>query len=206
MEHKAPYAFVGFFVCLCIAAMVGFTVWMQGSHEKDYVPYTILMPDSVSGLEEGAQVLYRGIRVGKVEKLRLPPEGDDEVRVDIRIRNDVPVHKTTHAELARMSITGVVNLNITAPEANDAEPPLQVAGEPNPIIEGRKSPLENALKDVPAITSQLRSVTGKLNQGIDNFQGSFVGKIMGQKKPEDKKEGPQTNAPKPQSRSMNLRN
>lgn len=203
MEHKAPYALVGLFVCLCIAGMIGFVVWSQGGREKDYLPYTVLMPDSVSGLEVGAQVLYRGIRVGKVEKLRLPPSDDSNVRVDIRMRNDVPVHKTTRAELARMSLTGIVNVNITAPEAGDKDAALRMAGESKPIILGQKSALETALKDVPAITKQLRSFTGKANESLDDFRGSFVGKIMGQGKDEEKA-GQQT--PQPAPREMNLRN
>lgn len=202
MEHKAPYAFIGFFVCLCIAVMIGFTVWVQGENQKDYIPYTILMPDSVSGLEAGSQVLYRGIRVGKVEGLRLPVADDPNVRVDIRLRNDVPVYKTTQAELARTSITGLVSLNITAPEKGDTLPPLQVAGETYPVIMGRKSALETALKDVPVITKQLRNFTGKANESLDEFRGSFVGKIMGQNKDKkDTKEKPE----RPQ-RQMNLRN
>ncbi|HEY8964515.1 MAG TPA: MlaD family protein [Alphaproteobacteria bacterium] len=204
MEHKAPYAFVGFFICLCIAAIVGFTVWIQGSHEKDYDGYTVLMPDSVSGLEAGSQVLYRGIRVGKVEKLRLPPGDDPYVRVDIRMRDDVPVYKTTKAELSRTSLTGTVNLNITAPAKGDQTPPLQMAGEKYPIIEGQKSAIETALKDVPAITRQLRSFTGKANESLDDFRGSFVGKLMGQDDPD--KEKPAKDEPRRQQQKMNLRN
>ncbi len=199
MEHKAPYALVGLFVCMCIAGIIGFVVWSQGDSEKDYASYTLLMPDSVSGLEVGAQVLYRGIRVGKVEKMRLPPADDSNVRVDISMRSDVPVHKTTRAELARMSLTGIVNVNITAPDAGDHEPPLRMAGESKPIIQGQKSALETALKDVPVITKQLRSFTGKANESLEDFRGSFVGKIMGQQQ-DDKKEE------KVSPRQMNLRN
>ena len=214
MEHKAPYALVGFFVCLCIAGMVGMSVWMKGDREKDYTSYTVLMPESVSGLEEGAQVLYRGIRVGKVEKLRLPQVDDSDVRVDIRLRNDVPVRKTSHAELARMSITGIVSLNIAAPETGDTEAPQRIAGEPYPVIVGQKSAFEAAMKDVPAITRQLRSFSGKLNESMDHFQGSFVGRLMGQKKeaPEDRpQDGSMKTAtpkplPRPQPQPMNLRN
>lgn len=205
MEHKAPYAFVGFFVCLCIAAMVGFTVWMQGGREKNYAAYTVLVPDSVSGLEVGAQVLYRGIRVGKVENMRLPPVDDPNVRVDIRIRDDVPVRSSTYAELARMSLTGIVSLNITAPKVGDNEPAPRIASEPYPLIEGRKSALETALKDVPAITRELRSFSGKLNEGIDDFQGSFMGRLMGQRKDKLDEKNPQTPTPRKQAQPMNLR-
>jgi|GEM_PF-2611386 len=209
MEHKAPYALVGFFVCLCIASMVGLSVWMQGDREKDYAAYTVLMPESVSGLEVGAQVLYRGIRVGKVEKLRLPQADDPNVRVDISLRNDVPVRKTTHAELARMSITGVVSLNIEAPQAGDTQAPTRMAGEVYPIIEGRKSAFETAMKDVPAITRELRNFSGKLNESMDGFQGSFVGRLMGQKKDTMPDKTSKTSTSKPQSRPqaqpMNLR-
>lgn len=180
MEHKAPYALVGLFVCLCVASLVGFVIWVKGGNDKDFVNYTVLFPDSVSGLEEGAQVLYRGVPVGKVEALRLPKEHDDDIRVDIRVKNDVPVHKTSHAELALAGITGVVNVNLTAPEdKDDAAAPERLAGEPYPIIEGRPSALEAAMKDVPAITHQMKAFSGKLNKSLDNFQGSFLGKMMG---------------------------
>lgn len=189
MEHKAPYALVGLFVCACVAALVGFVLWSQGSHEKNYTRYTVLFPESVSGLEAGAQVLYRGIRVGKVEGLRLPPGDQGDIRVDIRMRDDVPVRESTRAELARMSLTGIVNLNITAPDEGDVSAPPRVSGERYPVIAGQKSAFESALKDVPAITRELRSFTGKANESLDDFRGSFVGKLLGQKKDQ-----PQTQA------------
>lgn len=190
MEHKAPYALVGLFVCACIASLVGFTIWTQGGSDKDYAFYTVMFPDSVTGLEEGAQVMYRGVRVGTVEGLRLPPADDPYIRVDIRINNEVPVHDSTKAELSRTSLAGIVNLSLSAPAKGDKEPAPRIASEQYPVIEGQKSALETALKDVPAITRDLRNLTGKANQSIDNFQGSFVGKLMGQKKPEDQKKEP----------------
>jgi phospholipid/cholesterol/gamma-HCH transport system substrate-binding protein len=190
MEHKAPYALVGLFVCLCVAALVGFTVWAQGNYTRDYTAYTVLMPDSVGGLDVGAQVQFRGINVGKVQKLRLPPPGDPNVRVDIRMRADVPVHPSTHAEIAHTSLTGIVSLNITAADEGDTAPPMRVADEVNPVIMGKKSPLESALKDVPAITHELRNLTGKANESLDDFRGSFVGKLMGQKDPDKKQTRP----------------
>lgn len=187
MEHKAPYALVGLFVCLCVATLVGFVIWMQGDAQRNSVNYTVMFPESVSGLEQGAQVMYRGVRVGKVEDLRLPPGGDSYIRVDIRIRNDVPVRDSTKAELSRTSLAGIVNLNINAPKDGDTESAPRIAGEKYPVIEGQKSALETALKDVPAITRDLRNLTGKANQSIDDFRGSFVGKLMGQKTPEQKR-------------------
>jgi ABC-type transporter Mla subunit MlaD len=205
MEHKAPYALVGLFVCAAVAALVGFLVWIQGNHARDYVAYTALMPDTVGGLDVGGQVLYRGITVGKVEALRLPPinganTGDTNVRVDIRMRGDVPVHPSTHAEIAHTSLTGIVSLNITPADDGDTAPPTRVADEVNPVIIGKKSPLENALKDVPAITHELRNLTGKANESLDDFRGSFVGKLMGQKDP-DKAQGQKQYGPAPQRKA-----
>lgn len=180
MEHKAPYALTGLFVCLCIAGLIGFVVWTKGGNDKAYTFYTVLFPESVSGLEKGAQVLYRGVQVGKVEDLRLPTKDDDEVRVDIRIREDVPVRESTFGELALAGVTGVVNLNLTPPQKdNDAAPAPTLSGEPYPLIEGRPSALESAMKDVPAIAHELRAFSGKLNKNMDNFEGSFIGKLMG---------------------------
>lgn len=179
MEHKAPYAIAGLFVCLCVAALVFFVIWVRGGNDEAYARYTVLFPDNVSGLEEGAQVLYRGVPVGKVETMRLPQKHADDIRVDIRIRRSVPVHETSHAELALAGITGVVNVNVVAPKEGDTAPPQRLAGEPYPVIQGQPSALEKAMKDVPAITRDLRAFTGDLNKKMDNFEGSFLGGLMG---------------------------
>lgn len=182
MEHKAPYALVGLFVCALVAALIGFLIWMQGDKEENYANYTVYFTDSVSGLEEGADVDYKGVTVGKVDGMRLAPEDENLVKVDISVKEGTPVKSTSIAKLNMVGVTGLTNLELQPPDKGDKKAPMTKKGEPFPIIEGRPSDLSQALKkamkDVPNITQELRAFSGKLNDRMEKFDNSFVGKML----------------------------
>ena len=60
------------------------------------------------------------------------------------------------------------------------DPVRIVEGEANPVIEGKPSELSKALKalkDVPVITQEMKSFSGKLNDKMDKFDKSFIGRL-----------------------------
>ena len=67
MEKSANYFVVGVFVSVTLVALVGFVIWIAGTHNTGHVDrYTIYFTDSVSGLTDAAVVKYKGVDVGKV--------------------------------------------------------------------------------------------------------------------------------------------
>ena len=74
METKASYIVTGAFTLAVIAGVFGFIYWVQrGGTTSDRATYRIVFAGSVSGLNTGASVLFDGMRVGGVTKLRARP-------------------------------------------------------------------------------------------------------------------------------------
>ena len=70
----------GLLLAGALAVLTGSEVW----EERD--KYVIKFRESVSGLEAGAPVKQRGVRVGYVGDIRVSPENVEEVQVWIKIK------------------------------------------------------------------------------------------------------------------------
>lgn len=108
METRAPLALIGIFVLAAIGAVFGFVYWLNtaGGLGKRTV-YTIRFENTVSGLLNGAAVLFNGIRVGEVTALRLDPDDAGRVTATIAVAAGTPVHADTHVGLDFQGLTGV---------------------------------------------------------------------------------------------------
>ena len=75
METRAPYALIGLFVVVAIAAVFGFVYWMHNTGGLgERALYRIRFENSVSGVLVGSAVMFDGIKVGEVTDLRIDPD------------------------------------------------------------------------------------------------------------------------------------
>ncbi len=99
MTQKVHYFKVGFFVVTAVAlAVVGLIVLGSGKFFQQRIEVETYFHESVQGLEIGAPVRVRGVRVGKVESIRLAREA---YRVAYSSDNIFPFRGTV---VVRMSI------------------------------------------------------------------------------------------------------
>jgi len=108
METRAPYALIGAFVLVVIAAVFGFVYWLNnagGLGQRSV--YHVRFETSVSGLLTGAAVLFNGIRVGEVTELKLSPDDPRQVLATIAVVPSAPVRADTQAGLEFQGLTGV---------------------------------------------------------------------------------------------------
>ena len=73
METKANYLVIGAFVLAVLAAGFGFVYWMQSFGSGGEKRYQIVFEGGVSGISTASNVLFNGIRVGKVQGMSLDP-------------------------------------------------------------------------------------------------------------------------------------
>jgi len=164
MEKDANYFFVGIFVSLALLALVGFTIWLMGPGDFGRTQrYTIYFTDTVSGLVEEAVVKYQGVDVGRIVGMRLAPERNDLVKVDIDVSETTPIRAGTSATIELQGITGSSYVELTTP-IDDQRPPLRVAGEPYPIVEGKGSELRAFLDELPELAMKLQNALGAVEQ------------------------------------------
>ena len=167
MEKNAHYFVVGVFVTVALLGVFMFLIWLASPHdERTYDYYTVQFKDSISGLEEGSSVDYKGVKVGKVIKMRLTPENDEIVYVDIGIDKNTPVHAHTKATLETQGITGLVRIELSTRQ-DDTGPPEHREGQKYPVLIGEGSKLYLALEDLPDITNKIVDITKKFDEFLD---------------------------------------
>jgi phospholipid/cholesterol/gamma-HCH transport system substrate-binding protein len=147
MERNANYALVGVVSLSIFVGLVVFIVWLARiSFSQQYTVYDVTFVGPISGLSEGGEVHFNGIKVGEVTTIALDKKDPRDVVARVRITSDVPVRADSYATLEPLGITGVTYIQITAgtatqPLLKDTAPPGSI-----PIIHSRTSALSGLLE------------------------------------------------------------
>ena len=113
MERRSRALLAGLFLLILGAAAVAALWWFSGRQE-DSNRYVVETRNNVTGLNAQAQVRYRGIRVGKVESIRLDPADARTTLIGISVRKDIPVTRGTVAKLGYQGVTGIAHVLLEA--------------------------------------------------------------------------------------------
>ncbi len=151
METRANYIMVGTFVLILFLGLIGFVLWIarfQG--EVAYDRYLIYFPGSVSGLQVGSNVSYRGVTVGEVRDIRIDPDDVERVVVAVSIREDTPIKADTKASLEMQGLAGGVLVMLSG-GSNEAPPLAAVSPTRPPVIEAQPSQIERLLQGAPTL-------------------------------------------------------
>ena len=170
MERNVNYTIVGIFVVttLCIGFL--FIAWLLNGHdERQTANYTVHFNSDVNGLEEGSAVKYRGVSVGKVDKIRLAEDRPDLIKVDIEIDKLTPVYQDTTGVLKPKGITGLSFIELTTDYNDKNLPVLASANEKYPVIKTKPSNFDQILNDAPQITDRVKNLADNLNVGASQL-------------------------------------
>jgi len=136
MENTARYTLIGVFTLACVFGAFAFVYWIKnvgGFGERAI--YTIRFEQPVSGLTEGAAVLFNGIRAGAVSRIALNADEPRRVTATISVDPAIPVRADTQVDIAYLGLTGAaaVSLKGGSPDAprltrQNGQPPEIVAG------------------------------------------------------------------------------
>ena len=118
MEAEAKYTYVGIALIVLVAALIAATIWLNRSGARgDFRYYTIYFErQPLDGLQIGADVDMRGIKIGRVEDYDLLAEKINRVRVTIRTDRRAPVRTNTVAIVTRNFVTGIARIGLITPE------------------------------------------------------------------------------------------
>jgi phospholipid/cholesterol/gamma-HCH transport system substrate-binding protein len=162
MESKVNFALVGAFVLALGAALIGGVLWLSSerSYRAQYDNYLVYLTESVSGLSPDAPVRYRGVKVGQVRRIELPPGDPERVRLTLEVAAGTPVKQDTVAVLITQGLTGISNVELTG-GSRDSPPLAATPGEPYPVI-----------RSSPSLMLRLEDAIGKaldnLNRGSES--------------------------------------
>lgn len=144
METRAHYILIGAFMLLAIFMAVLFALWL-GSVEREFDEYDVVFNERVSGLSDGAAVLFNGIDVGEVRDLKLDENNPERVIARVRVDQDTPIKLDTKAELELQGVTGLAVIQFSG--GSPASPLLkEVSRRRPPQIQASLSPITRLLE------------------------------------------------------------
>lgn len=154
---------IGAFTLSILLSGFLFVLWFAGSEiDRDFDEYDIIFDSAVTGLSEGGDVRYSGIKIGEVTRLRLNPQKPSQVIARVRVAAETPVYADTSARLEIQGLTGVAFILITS--AEDSERVRIVKPDDNdvPILHGEPSALQELVMTAPGLIEGATSVLTQL--------------------------------------------
>lgn len=172
METKANHLVIGAFVLAILVAGFGFVYWMQGFGSGGERRYYIVFEGGVSGISSASNVLFNGIRVGKVQGLQLDPEDARLVRVLISISGNTPVRTNSRARIESQGLTGGSAIQVS-PGTPDT--PLLVAKNEDeiPIIKADRASSQSLFDAAPEVMGNANALLVRMNDILADNQDSI---------------------------------
>ncbi len=136
METRASPFIVGLFTLGVLFGILLFVMWVgrygdTTARETHEVTFT----HEVTGLSPGSSVLYRGLRVGEVTGLTIPPDEPTTVVATISVAADQPIPSDVRAQIQTTGITGVSVLQLRGGSdevatLRDIDRPIRIHSDP----------------------------------------------------------------------------
>ena len=166
MEERIHYTAIGIFVVVFLTALILIGFWLsEGLSQKSYDTYSVIMTESVSGLNENAPVKYNGVTVGFVSKMRINIADPQQVQLLLQIERGTPITTGTTAMLAPQGITGLAYIDLNGGPAG--APPL----------ERQEGELYPTIKSAPSLLFRIDAIVTQINSDFDKISDAFS-KIM----------------------------
>lgn len=178
METRASYVVVGAFVLSVIFALVVFAVWLgRVSLDREIDTYLIYFTGSVTGLQVGSAVRYRGVPVGTVADIRIAPENVELVEVTVDVEGGTPIVTSSIARLAAQGITGASFVEIVGGIQGD---PLLTAADDErlPVIASQPSSLAELLENFPRLLESATRLSEAATAFLTEDNQAAVGNIL----------------------------
>ena len=164
MENKSHALMAGLFTLALLAAAIWMGVWLNRDQVKR-VPYEIATRLSIPGLNPQAAVRYRGLDIGKVEKIAFDPKSPGQVLIRISIQPDTPITRSSFAVLGYQGVTGIAYVDI---DDDGSKPEIVTSSKDNVTrIEMRPSLLDNLQTGGLELLAQTRALANRMNALLD---------------------------------------
>ena len=159
MAGKRDQVFVGLFVLIAVAVLIGMVFAISGAFGRTSKTYHAYFPFA-GGLERGATVRYAGgPKVGRVEKLTIDPQNPVRIDVVFSVQTDLPVKTDSHVKIMSMSPLGDNHLEILPGGSQNALAP------PGSLLPS------DTYVDFIALTAQINNLAPQAQQLIQSLNG-----------------------------------
>ncbi|MRR16091.1 MAG: MCE family protein [Deltaproteobacteria bacterium] len=162
MSAKSSKFIIGLFVIVGVVICAAVIIWVGAA--RFFVKgslFAVYFDESVQGLQVDSAIKYRGVEIGKVQKIDVAPDYRlIEVTMKIDLEGDLP--KQTVASLKTAGITGIVFIELDRIAPGDlANSPKLTFESDYPVIPSRKSEISRFLADTGAIMQNIKDIDFK---------------------------------------------
>ena len=170
-ENNRRDLVVGLFVLFIIFVMVFIGYSLSGGLKKEPTQTYTANFKSITGLNEGSSIFYKGFKIGKVGKIFINPKKPQYVSVDMEINKDIIIYKQTVASIESIGITGQAQIELSL-DLDDNQIhkliPIKIIKGDIPEIKTMPSQLDSILKNVNKISNSLAQITNKVNNFLSS--------------------------------------
>ena len=168
MARKTSKFMIGLFVIIGVSIGLIAIIWLGAyKYFEKGGTYATYFDESVQGLQTDSTVKYRGVEVGRVEKIRVAPD-NALIEAVMKINLKGELQRDYVAQLKAAGITGIVfiELDRKGPGEQDLSPKLSFASE-YPIIASKPSDIKQILSGVQEVLENLKKIDTKgISEGI----------------------------------------
>ena len=160
MVTKAQKFRLGIFITVISILMIMFLIMVAGTKimQKRDIYYIRYKDSSVTGLQIGGPVKYRGIGIGRVDDISIDLENISDIIVMVSVKSDTPIKGDMKASLIPIGITGMVQVEITG---GTQEAELLESGS---FISAGFSTFESISGKAEIITNKIEILLNNLNE------------------------------------------
>ena len=174
MVTKAQKFRLGIFITVISILMIIFLVMVAGTKimQKRDTYYIRYKDSSVTGLQIGGPVKYRGIGIGRVDDISIDLENISDIIVMVSVKSDTPIKGDMKASLIPIGITGLVQVEITG---GTQEAELLESGS---FISAGFSTFESISGKAEIITNKIEILLNNLNKIINEENTKRLNNII----------------------------
>ncbi|MDD2886210.1 MAG: MlaD family protein [Aliarcobacter sp.] len=178
MDTKINFFKIGLFISTLIILLLAIIFWLgkYGFEKKKFDEYTIYFKESISGLNLGSAIKYKGFAVGNVYEIKINPNNSEEIEINIVINKGTPIKEDNYAVLGNLGITGLKYIELKG-GSNDSKL-LEVNEKGIKVIKSKTSDLTTLVDSTTDLTNELTIVLAQMKKLLDDENISSISQIL----------------------------
>lgn len=177
METRSSYIVVGAFVLTMVVALFVTIIYIAKVQFDDVrLPYHIYFDGSVTGLQDGSAVRYRGVDIGVVSDIRIAPDDASKVRVTIEVPSGTQFTQDAVASIEMQGITGIAYIQIFG--GARGSPIMERTMGSIPVIPSRPSQISEVLDSAPQLFGNLVQLSRQAQAFLSPQNADNISRIL----------------------------
>ncbi|HNQ43757.1 MAG TPA: MlaD family protein, partial [Candidatus Cloacimonadota bacterium] len=174
MVSKATKIRLGIFLAAGSFLIILFAAAVAGNRlTQKFDRYYIMFEDyPVGGLQVGGSVNYQGIKVGRVEDIKIDPKNVRRVNITISVDGGTPIKEDTEAVLSLVGITGLKAVDI---RGGSNEAPLL---KPGSFIKSGSTMLDDISVRALSIAEKIDLIAANVSEITDAENRANIANIL----------------------------